>query len=617
LRQAVAISEQLVKTEPANVDWQYGLGDNHDALGRALDAGGKLPEALSELQQGLTIRQRLADGDPENGDYQNEVFLSLLSLSDLYRHDHNRQQAIAMLSKALALLEPVAARDPGSGLWQGNLSTIYQRLGDLYVGEGDREKAADAFQHDLALREKLAEANPERDEWQQYLANSYNRMGDVRRMDKQYDEALEWYRKALAIRERLAPAVAGNAEWQSLLAGEHILIARVLVQEGKKEEGAASYQSAVGIFARLAELDPGNVAWEQTMTTALGEMATVLARLDGRLPEAIEALQKAAANLTKLVAADSSFAPRRYNLAVIDANLGDLLVTANRREDALATFQRSADLLERLITEDGRNSNFKHVFSDVTGKAASLLDGTTHRDEAISLYRKCLSVREKLAVAEPQKSWWQIGSAIVLIRLGELGDDPEARFTRALAILQELDAAGELPDNRKGWLNAARSRLSTIHGQRARQALYNGDLSTALSEMSISLHVNPSDAYCVLWLHIIRARIGDDDRDELAANAARLDKTVWPWPVVTLFTSAQTPELVRADALSAKDEKTRSNQMCEADFYTGVFQVEKGATAQARQLLAAAVKECPPQFIEYEGAKEELKRLELAVAPVR
>ena len=69
---------------------------------------------------------------------------------------------------------------------------------------------------------------------------------------------------------------------------------------------------------------------------------------------------------------------------------------------------------------------------------------------------------------------------------------------------------------------------------------------------------------------------------------------------------------MRAGALSAKDDETRTEQMCVADFFLGMFQVEKGATPQARELFAAALKECPPQFIEYEGAKQELKRLELA-----
>jgi tetratricopeptide (TPR) repeat protein len=617
LRQAVAISEQLVQADPGNVDWQYGLANNHDGLGRALNGAGKLREALPELEQALAIRQRLAESDPQNGDYQNEVYRSLLSFADLYGHDENWSEAIGVLEKALGRLEPIAARDPGNGLWQNNLSTLHQRLGDLYARERNLEKAAEHFQNDLAIREKLAAANPERDEWQQYLANAYNRMGDIRLQDKQYEEALAWYRRALAIRERLAPAVADNAEWQSLLAGEHVKIARALVQDGKKEEGAESYQKAIAIFARLAELDPGNVSWEQMTTVALLERASLLANMDGRGSDAIAALQQAVTIQSKLVAADPKFMPRRWNLAVTYDRLGDLLLDANQREEALASFLHSSELLEQLTSEERDGLRFKRQLSDVYAKAGSLLDGLGRRSDAITFYRKCLGVREQLAAIEPQETWWQIGTAIALIRLGQLDDDREPRFMRALALLEGLHAAGKLPEERKHWLEVARRRVALIYAQRARAAFYLGDLSLALDEMSSALKLNPLNAYSVLWLHIIRVRNGEDDGDELAANAARLDKNVWPWPVVAVYTGTQTPDLVRAGALSAKDDETRTEQMCVADFFLGMFQVEKGATPQARELFAAALKECPPQFIEYEGAKQELKRLELATAPVR
>jgi tetratricopeptide (TPR) repeat protein len=615
LRQAVSVSEKLVDVDPENVDWQFGLAESRDGLGRTLDAAGKLSEALAELQQGLVIRQRLAARDPQNGDYQNEVYRSFLSLADLYRHDDKLSEAIAVLQEGLGVLEPIAARDPGNGLWQNNLSTLHQRMGDVYVRAGNLEKAAEQFQQDLPIREKLAAANPERDEWQQYLANAYNRMGDIWMQNKQYEEALGWYRKALAIRDRLAPTVAGNAEWQALLAGEHVKIARALVQDGKKEEGAESYQKAVVIFARLVELDSGNVSWEQMTTIALGEMADLLATIDGRIPDAIAALRQSVTIQSKFAALHPNFIPRRWNLALAYESLGDLLLETKQREEALASFLHSSEFLEQLISDERFGLRSKRWLSEVYAKAGNLLDGFGRRADAIASYRKCLDVREELAGIEPQEIWWQIGAAIVLIRLGQLDDDPAVRFTRALALLDALDSAGKLPDERKRWLEIARRRVALIYARRAREALYLGELSSAVDEMRSALKLDPANAYSVVWLHMIRARKGDDDSDELVTNVAHLDRNAWPWPVVALFSGTQTPELVHAAALSAKDDRTRAEQMCEADFYIGMFQAEKGATQEARQLLGAALNECSPQFIEYEGAKQELRRLELSARP--
>jgi len=57
------------------------------------------------------------------------------------------------------------------------------------------------------------------------------------------------------------------------------------------------------------------------------------------------------------------------------------------------------------------------------------------------------------------------------------------------------------------------------------------------------------------------------------------------------------------------DPKTRSEQLCEANFYTGELKLLKNAPNEARPLLRAAQKDCPPTFYESHGASAELKRL--------
>ena len=53
-----------------------------------------------------------------------------------------------------------------------------------------------------------------------------------------------------------------------------------------------------------------------------------------------------------------------------------------------------------------------------------------------------------------------------------------------------------------------------------------------------------TEPYAVLWLHIARVRAGEDDSAAFAINAASVDRTKWPAPVVEFFlgktTAAQT-----------------------------------------------------------------------------
>ena len=62
--------------------------------------------------------------------------------------------------------------------------------------------------------------------------------------------------------------------------------------------------------------------------------------------------------------------------------------------------------------------------------------------------------------------------------------------------------------------------------------------------------------------------------------------------------------------MSAEQQGTRVGQSCEADFYIGAYQIEKGAQADARTLFQSAVDHCLHDYIEYPAAKLELKRLD-------
>ena len=49
-----------------------------------------------------------------------------------------------------------------------------------------------------------------------------------------------------------------------------------------------------------------------------------------------------------------------------------------------------------------------------------------------------------------------------LNKLALVGDEPRARFKRALAILRKLDAAGRLAANQKGWIQAIEEGLAAL-----------------------------------------------------------------------------------------------------------------------------------------------------------
>jgi len=134
--------------------------------------------------------------------------------------------------------------------------------------------------------------------------------------------------------------------------------------------------------------------------------------------------------------------------------------------------------------------------------------------------------------------------------------------------------------------------------------LYAGHFSDAQQDLSQNLHLDPTDPYAMIWLYLSRAKGGADGKDELKTNAAGLDLSKWPGPVIQLYLGRSTPE----DTLHAAGGD--SDQKCEYGFYVGEYRALRGERPQALILFRGAADGCPKDFMEYIPAVLEMKALE-------
>ena len=84
--------------------------------------------------------------------------------------------------------------------------------------------------------------------------------------------------------------------------------------------------------------------------------------------------------------------------------------------------------------------------------------------------------------------------------------------------------------------------------------------------------------------------------------------TVWPAPVIRLFTDQMTPAAVLA-AADDPDAAKKVGRICEANFYSGELSLTKGAKDEAIRLFRLAASGCPHGFNEWDAANAELKTL--------
>ena len=130
-----------------------------------------------------------------------------------------------------------------------------------------------------------------------------------------------------------------------------------------------------------------------------------------------------------------------------------------------------------------------------------------------------------------------------------------------------------------------------------------GRFADAEADFRKAAELNPHDAYAALWLDLAARRNRAPSR--LPEAAKQLDMVVWPAPLIRRFLG----ELNTAQTLAAAndgDPKTKLGESCEANFYSGEFEMSQKNRAQALGLLRLAANNCPRGFIESTAAIAEL-----------
>jgi lipoprotein NlpI len=227
-------------------------------------------------------------------------------------------------------------------------------------------------------------------------------------------------------------------------------------------------------------------------------------------------------------------------------------------------------------------------------------------DRAIADYNQALELNSGYAIA-------YVARGNAWSNKGDL-DRALADYDKAI----RLDPKAEAPYNNrarvwrgKGNLDKAIADLTVAirldptdaypYRERGLIEFARGDLAAAAADMLRSIERGDS-GYAMAYRFLVRARLGEDGAAELAANAARLNSTEWPYAVIALLLGERTAD----DTLAAA---STPGERCEASFYVGEWYLARDNRDKARPLLQSAADTCPKSFGEYFMAVAEVKRL--------
>jgi lipoprotein NlpI len=142
---------------------------------------------------------------------------------------------------------------------------------------------------------------------------------------------------------------------------------------------------------------------------------------------------------------------------------------------------------------------------------------------------------------------------------------------------------------------------------RGRTHFFLGNFAQAAADLQRGRSVDSTDAYAVLWLHLARQRLRQDDHDDFASHATVVDTTAWPAPIVRHLLGRIDTDSLKSLAAAAEIKGRR--QSCVAAFYVGQQELLRGDLGSATASFEETRAGCPKESSEYKGAAAELQRL--------
>jgi len=178
-------------------------------------------------------------------------------------------------------------------------------------------------------------------------------------------------------------------------------------------------------------------------------------------------------------------------------------------------------------------------------------------------------------------------------------------YDRAVADYTAVIAVDAKDSGLDGW---------EIYNERGIAEFFAAHYDTAAADFDKALTLGSSTRtgdvlwlpYQAAWLHIARARAGQNDAEELARNAGKIDLKQWPGTLIAFFLDQV--KLEQMSPPSSHGSMGRARE-CNLSFFAGEHALIKADSAEAARLFLRAREVCNIHTVHYLAAGIELKHM--------
>ena len=454
---ALAIREELAALDPGNKPRQRDLAINFDRIGDAQRFIGDTDSALLAHQAALSIRQNLAALDPTNMVWQQDLLVSLDRMGDLHFDGNDFVAALEAQETARSIAEGIVALNPDEPIRQADLGLALQKIADIKTAMGDTTGAREVLQSALALRLALADADPA-PRFQRDAALTLTAMAEMDLAAGDPAAAEPLIADAVARQTLMAGAAPADSLVLRDLSIAQNIHASTLMQLGRNSEAVTVAMASLETADRLLQLGPDVPDHMHDRLVTLNRLGDAQVAL-GDNRAAVESFLAMVDQGNQLLDIDPYSTGWANDLALALERLGTAQSTTGDVAAALKSHQDSLALRDWLVSQDPSNALWYRNLALSRASVATALSDREDFDTALTHQEESLRIMRDLAAAYPDDPWYRIDLVRALDQTAVLLQDPTAENQEALAILEEMQAAGTLPQGYEDWIAGFRKAL--------------------------------------------------------------------------------------------------------------------------------------------------------------
>lgn len=362
-RDTLTDDEQLV-LERAAEQWQAladGAGDSGQALYIRAEGAvnlssiqerlGMSREALENDRRGLQLREQLLALDPDNDDYQHRVAKSHQRLSASLRAAGNHQDALHHVTLSIEQMTALSEAFPERINYVNALVESLLTLSNLYRDIGDFDQSQVAGEMALAKQKYLASLYPGNSSVQRSLARCHWGLGELLDRQDKTNESIEQYQTSIVIYQKLIDSPSQKRSDRENISTVRRQLGLAFAHNEQFEEGIEQTRLSIAEREVLVQRYPSIPSYEVGLGRSLRDLGDLLIYAN-RMDEALVPLQRAEVIFKKMTNDNPSHADHFSDLGVTQSYLTEVFVDLNRDEEAEAYFTAAEESLKRYLEAD-------------------------------------------------------------------------------------------------------------------------------------------------------------------------------------------------------------------------------------------------------------------------